>query len=139
MPRPPHVLCALPAACAPQDLMQQTSWNLCPVQTAYSGDCYYDTDIKFDRLSGSTSTVITDMPDGDWNLIMRRDIFMKTRGAVRDYKKLQVRRSFQERAGPGGRPQMPVCPAGAAQLSAVQHRAAEACGQPPMQQGLSGA
>lgn len=68
--------------------MQQTSYNLCPVKTAYSGQCYYDSDITFDRLSGSTTTLIEDAPDGEWDLIMRRDIFMKTRGAVRDYAKL---------------------------------------------------
>uniref|UniRef100_A0A7S0NBN4 Polycystin cation channel PKD1/PKD2 domain-containing protein n=1 Tax=Chlamydomonas leiostraca TaxID=1034604 RepID=A0A7S0NBN4_9CHLO len=79
-----HPIGSIPAS----DLMQQTSYNLCPVKTMYSGDCYYDSDIKFDRLSGSTTTIISDMPDGEWDLIMRRDIFMKTRGAVRDFAKL---------------------------------------------------
>lgn len=68
--------------------MQQASWNLCPTQTAYSGDCYYDTDIKFDRLSGSMTRVIEDAPDGQWDLVVRRDIFDKIRGAVRDTQKL---------------------------------------------------
>jgi hypothetical protein len=42
------------------------------------------------QLAGSSSTVIADMPDGDWELIMRRDIFRKSSGAVRDWTALQA-------------------------------------------------
>ncbi|GFR50551.1 hypothetical protein Agub_g12825 [Astrephomene gubernaculifera] len=75
-----HPTGSIPAS----DLMSQTSWNLCPLSTAYSSDCYYDTDITFDRLSGVQNYVIDDAPDGEWNLVVRRDIFNKIKGAVRD-------------------------------------------------------
>jgi hypothetical protein len=29
---------------AASDLMQQTTWNLCPNETAFSNSCYYATD-----------------------------------------------------------------------------------------------
>ncbi|KXZ51016.1 hypothetical protein GPECTOR_14g257 [Gonium pectorale] len=75
-----HPVGSIPAS----DLMQQSSWNLCPVSTAYSTGCYYDTDVTFDRLSGVQNYVIDDAPDGQWNLVVRRDIFNKVNGAVRD-------------------------------------------------------
>ncbi|KAG2493793.1 hypothetical protein HYH03_008013 [Edaphochlamys debaryana] len=75
-----HPVGSIPAS----DLMQQASWNLCPVATAYSTDCYFDSDVEFDRLSGVQNYAIDDTPDGQWNLVVRRDIFNKIRGAVRD-------------------------------------------------------
>ncbi|PNW70325.1 hypothetical protein CHLRE_17g715300v5 [Chlamydomonas reinhardtii] len=75
-----HPVGSIPAS----DLMQQASWNLCPLATAYSSDCYFDADKEFDRLSGVQNFVLDDAPDGDWNLVVRRDIFNKIRGAVRD-------------------------------------------------------
>ncbi|GLC33126.1 hypothetical protein PLESTB_000367500 [Pleodorina starrii] len=66
------------------DLMQQASWNLCPVSTPYSSDCYFDSDVTFDRLSGEQHYTLDDAPDGEWNLVVKRDIFNKIRGAVRD-------------------------------------------------------
>ncbi|GIL44962.1 hypothetical protein Vafri_2402 [Volvox africanus] len=75
-----HLVGSIPAS----DLMQQASWNLCPVSTPYSSDCYFDTDVTFDRLSGEQHYTLDDAPDGDWNLVVKRDIFDKIRGAVRD-------------------------------------------------------
>lgn len=75
-----HPVGSIPAS----DLMQQARWNLCPVATAYSGGCYFEQDNTFDRLSGSQTYVIDDAPDGQWDLVVRRDIFNKVRGAVRD-------------------------------------------------------
>ncbi|KAL6749264.1 hypothetical protein V8C86DRAFT_2852326 [Haematococcus lacustris] len=72
------------------ELMQQTSWNLCPTQTVYNASCYYSSDITFNRLSGSQTQTIFDAPDGEWDLTLRRDIFMKTRGAVRDFNQTQA-------------------------------------------------
>jgi hypothetical protein len=46
--------------------------------------------LQFAQLSGSTTTIINDAPDGQWDLVLRRDIFMKTSGSVRDYKQLNA-------------------------------------------------
>ncbi len=62
--------------------MQQTSWNICPVDTPFASGCYYNKDNQFSQLAGATTSVINDMPDGNWTLQMKRDIFDKTRGAV---------------------------------------------------------
>ncbi len=75
-----HPVGSIPAS----DLMSQASWNLCPVETAYSTACYFDQDQGFDRLSGSQYFLIDDAPDGNWDLTVRRDIFNKISGAVRD-------------------------------------------------------
>lgn len=66
------------------ELMKQASWNLCPRHGAPHGlDCYWTSDEEFTRLSGEVHVEITDMPDGDWILVIRRDIFNKVSGAVR--------------------------------------------------------
>jgi hypothetical protein len=60
-----------------QDLMDQASWNLCPQQTPFSGDCYFDTDQQFESITGEQHVTIDDAPDGSWNLLVKRDIFDK--------------------------------------------------------------
>lgn len=68
--------------------MQQTSWNLCPTvgsDIKYSAGCYFPQDNRFNSLSGSYSKILDDLPDGEWTLMMRRDIFKKTRGSIIDY------------------------------------------------------
>eukprot|EP00983_Pelagomonas_calceolata_P059249 1145836-Pelagomonas_calceolata.AAC.16 len=73
--------------------MQQTSWNLCPTvgtDVAFSRGCYYAQDKTFNSLSGTFSEVLDDVPDGSWNLIMRRDIFRKTSGSIMDYSKVRL-------------------------------------------------
>lgn len=81
-----HPIGSIPAA----DLMTQASWNLCPVESKFSANCYFADDITFERLSGSQTYIIEDMPDGQWDLMLRRDTFNKLRGAVRDWAKLQT-------------------------------------------------
>lgn len=48
-----------------QTLMAQAAWNLCPVSGVPSGvACYYADDQTFTDLSGTTTVVIEDCPDG---------------------------------------------------------------------------
>lgn len=42
--------------------MNQASWNLCPQSGA--GGCYWADDQAFDRLAGSISVAVPDVPDG---------------------------------------------------------------------------
>ncbi|WIA39913.1 hypothetical protein OEZ86_013355 [Tetradesmus obliquus] len=79
-----HQASSLPAS----ELMQQASWNLCPQDIQYNADCYDDPDNKFASISGSLTKYMPDLPDGDWSLVLKKDIFQKTRGAVRDTVKL---------------------------------------------------
>ena len=65
----------------------QASWNLCP-QSGGSG-CYNADDQTFASLTGSSSVVIPDCPDGDWVLQVSSDTFDKVRGAVRILPLLQ--------------------------------------------------
>ena len=45
--------------------MDQAVWNLCPVSGVASGTaCYYADDQTFTDLSGTTTVVIDDCPDG---------------------------------------------------------------------------
>ncbi len=74
--------------------MQQASWNLCPEgdeqdRVAFSRDCYFADDRTFDSLSGTFTRIFNDLPDGRWNLIMRRDVFHKTRGSIMDFSKVR--------------------------------------------------
>lgn len=46
--------------------MDQAAWNLCPVSDVVSGtSCYYADDQTFTELSGTTTVVIDDCPDGE--------------------------------------------------------------------------
>lgn len=87
--------------------MTQAAWNLCPQQTAYSADCYFQDDIKFDAISGAVHTTLADVPDGVWSLQLKRDMMGKVGGAVRVSDRVvraalwtKVRRR-QERASQG--------------------------------------
>lgn len=72
------------------ELMQQASWNLCPRFGAPHGtDCYYPEDQTFDRIEGEVSIEIPDVPDGQWILVVKRDIFNKVSGAVRNREALE--------------------------------------------------
>ncbi|KAG2499695.1 hypothetical protein HYH03_002630 [Edaphochlamys debaryana] len=75
-----HPIGSIPAS----DLLQQTSWNVCPVQTPFTDGCYFESDQTFDRLAGSTTLTLDDAPGGEWDLVIKRDIFSKVGGAVRD-------------------------------------------------------
>mmetsp|Transcript_27128 Transcript_27128/g.48350 ORF Transcript_27128/g.48350 Transcript_27128/m.48350 type:complete len:1606 (-) Transcript_27128:382-5199(-) len=72
------------------ELMQQASWNLCPRNGAPHGtDCYYTSDQSFDRVEGEVHLEISDVPDGNWILVIKRDSFNKVAGAVRDKQGLE--------------------------------------------------
>ena len=45
-----------------QELISQASWNLCP--EGDSSGCYWGSDQAFDKLAGSTSVTVPDVPDG---------------------------------------------------------------------------
>jgi hypothetical protein len=57
--------------------MQQASWNLCPQDIQYNADCYDDPDNRFASISGSLTKYMPDLPDGDWSLVLKKDIFQK--------------------------------------------------------------
>lgn len=66
------------------ELMSQASWNLCPTLGAPHGsDCYFQEMQKFDTISGDVQITIDDIPDGQWEIRMKRDFFNKVKGAVR--------------------------------------------------------
>ncbi|KAK9819873.1 hypothetical protein WJX72_003501 [[Myrmecia] bisecta] len=82
-----HPVGSVPAT----ELMNQASWNLCPTSGAPHGTaCYYDTDQQFSLLSGEVHTTVTDMPDGDWTVTMKRDLFNKVAGGVRKQQDLEA-------------------------------------------------
>jgi len=57
--------------------MRQASWNLCPQDIQYNTACYADPDVTFSSIAGSSSTPMPDLPDGDWDLVLKKDIFQK--------------------------------------------------------------
>lgn len=63
-----------------QELMRQASWNLCPQAIQYNTACYADPDNTFNSISGSSSSPMPDLPDGDWALVLKKDIFQKVCG-----------------------------------------------------------
>jgi hypothetical protein len=91
-------------------LMQAVQWNLCPTEdseifeslnddaadvldTTYIAGCYWDEDQVqsegvFSKLSGHKATIISDVPDGEWQVYIKGDDFNKVSGAVRDRNKL---------------------------------------------------
>ncbi|DBB14252.1 TPA: hypothetical protein ACH3X3_001198 [Trebouxia sp. C0006] len=89
---------------ASSTLMDQAAWNLCPVSGVVSGSaCYYADDQTFTDLSGTTTVVIDDCPDGkclhsalcytpscNWALVLKRDYFNKVAGGVRQQEKLDA-------------------------------------------------
>eukprot|EP00879_Flechtneria_rotunda_P032401 GHRR01035602.1.p1 GENE.GHRR01035602.1~~GHRR01035602.1.p1 ORF type:complete len:274 (+),score=60.02 GHRR01035602.1:334-1155(+) len=68
-----HQEASLPAS----DLMDQTTWNLCPQDIQYSTACYDDPDNSFNTIAGSLTKPMPDLPDGHWALIVKKDIFQK--------------------------------------------------------------
>ena len=57
--------CSHPGCCwvGVQGLMNQASWNLCPAGD--SSGCYWTEDQSFEQLSGSTTIIVPDVPDGE--------------------------------------------------------------------------
>ncbi len=50
--------------CHVQELMAQATWNLCPLDGAPNSSCYYASEQSFTQLSGTSTTVLSDVPDG---------------------------------------------------------------------------
>ena len=49
--------------------MSEAAWNLCPVSgTPQGSDCYYTNDQTFAATTGTSTTVITDCPDGEGSI-----------------------------------------------------------------------
>ena len=77
---------------SPIDLMQDAKWNLCPLEVDeligprkifHGSDCYYEEDQGFEEQVGHIVREIDDVPDGDWTIVVKKDIFLKVAGAVR--------------------------------------------------------
>ena len=77
---------------SPVDLMNDAAWNLCPLEVDeligprkifHGSDCYYEEDQKFEDQVGHIVREIDDIPDGDWTVVVKKDIFLKVAGAVR--------------------------------------------------------
>jgi hypothetical protein len=66
--------------------MSQASWNLCPQDIQYNTACYDDPDDAFSTISGSLSKPMPDLPDGDWSIVLKRDIFQKVSTATYSWK-----------------------------------------------------
>mmetsp|Transcript_39231 Transcript_39231/g.47511 ORF Transcript_39231/g.47511 Transcript_39231/m.47511 type:complete len:1596 (-) Transcript_39231:688-5475(-) len=80
-------------------LMGDSFWNLCPaadssffdtyfksVNTSkikHGSACYYEEFQAFDQLVGHVQDIIPDVPDGEWELVIRGDLFNKVSGAIR--------------------------------------------------------
>jgi len=82
----------------PTTLMQDSSWNLCPAEDSsffevyhiknstkikHGSACYWESDNTFDQLTGHRLENIPDVPDGEWELVVKGDLFNKVGGAVR--------------------------------------------------------
>ena len=57
--------------------------NWLALSTAPGRDCYWAEEQTFDKASGTIQEIIDDVPDGEWDVRLRGDIFFKVRGAVR--------------------------------------------------------
>ena len=89
---------------SPIDLMQDAKWNLCPLEVDeligprkifHGSDCYYEEDQGFEEQVGHIVREIDDVPDGDWTIVVKKDIFLKVAGAVRP--KLNVTREAKNK------------------------------------------
>ena len=85
---------------ASAELMQQASWNLCPADGAPHGmDCYFDEAQRFASIKGETHVVLDDVPDGKWEIRIKRDFFDKIRGAVRVVDRLKEQAAWNRKYG----------------------------------------
>jgi len=51
-------------------------------RSEYNTACYDDPDDTFSTISGSLSKPMPDLPDGDWSIVLKRDIFQKVSTAL---------------------------------------------------------
>ena len=79
----------------PIDLQTDATWNLCPseqdeitgvAKIRHGKDCYYETEQTFPLQTGQIQTILTDVPDGVWAVQLKKDMFLKVGGAVRERK-----------------------------------------------------
>lgn len=77
---------------SPIDLMQDARWNLCPMEIDeligpmkifHGSECYYEDDQVFENQVGHQVFEVDDIPDGQWTIVVKKDIFLKVAGAVR--------------------------------------------------------
>jgi hypothetical protein len=77
----------------PVDLQADATWNLCPkeqdeitgiAKIRHGKDCYYETEQTFPAQSGQVQVLLTDVPDGRWAVQIKKDMFLKVGGAIRD-------------------------------------------------------
>lgn len=77
----------------PVDLQADATWNLCPkeqdeitgiAKIRHGKDCYYETEQRFPAQSGQVQVLLTDVPDGRWAVQIKKDMFLKVGGAIRD-------------------------------------------------------
>mmetsp|Transcript_38784 Transcript_38784/g.53872 ORF Transcript_38784/g.53872 Transcript_38784/m.53872 type:complete len:1579 (-) Transcript_38784:245-4981(-) len=87
-------------------LMQDAKWNLCPTEDSsffdvynigrntsdikHGSACYYEEYQGFDMLEGHTKIVIDDVPDGEWQIVAKNDLFRKVKGAVRTWAQVDA-------------------------------------------------
>ena len=83
---------------SPIDLMQDAKWNLCPLEVDeligprkifHGSDCYYEEDQGFEEQVGHIVREIDDVPDGDWTIVVKKDIFPKVAGAAAEAQRDQ--------------------------------------------------
>lgn len=80
--------------------MTQASWNLCPTHGAPHGkDCYFTSAQVFTHLEGEVHVTLNDIPDGEWEVHIKRDYFNKIRGAVRIQNLLKEQASWDRKYG----------------------------------------
>ena len=85
---------------ASSELMRQATWNLCPQNGAPHGkDCYYSEAQGFESLTGEEHRTLEDVPDGMWELRIKRDYFHKIRGAVRVVERLKEQATWSRKYG----------------------------------------
>ena len=77
---------------SPIDLMRDAKWNLCPMEVDdligpkkifHGSDCYFEEDQGFEEQVGHVTLSVDDVPDGEWTIVVKKDIFLKVAGAVR--------------------------------------------------------
>ena len=77
----------------PVDLQADATWNLCPkeqdeitgiAKIRHGKDCYYETEQTFPSQTGQVQVLLDDVPDGRWAVQIKKDMFLKVGGAIRD-------------------------------------------------------
>lgn len=85
-----------PGAVPASQLFLQATWNICPFpgypgmsseaylqEPPHGTDCYFAEDQQFPKETGTLQQTLDDIPNGEWQVVVRGDMFNKVRGAVR--------------------------------------------------------